>query len=123
MRSIDLWSNEYAAIRVENRQNPECITCGKRDFAFLNPPENGSDTVSLCGRDTIQISPRNAHPLPLEQLAERLEHAGRIELNRFLLRLHLEKQSLTIFPDGRVLVQGTADPAVARTLYDRYIGS
>jgi adenylyltransferase/sulfurtransferase len=30
---------------------------------------------------------------------------------------------LTVFPDGRVIVKGTQDPAVARGLYARYIGA
>jgi len=29
---------------------------------------------------------------------------------------------MTIFPDGRAIVKGTADPAVARSLYARYLG-
>jgi len=29
---------------------------------------------------------------------------------------------LTIFPDGRAIIRGTSDPAVARSLYSRYIG-
>jgi molybdopterin-synthase adenylyltransferase len=30
---------------------------------------------------------------------------------------------LTIFADGRAIIQGTADIAVARSLYARFIGS
>jgi adenylyltransferase/sulfurtransferase len=30
---------------------------------------------------------------------------------------------MTIFPDGRAIIKGTADPAVARGLYARYVGS
>jgi hypothetical protein len=30
---------------------------------------------------------------------------------------------LTIFPDGRAIIRGTSDPAVARTLYSRYVGT
>jgi adenylyltransferase/sulfurtransferase len=29
---------------------------------------------------------------------------------------------MTIFPDGRAIVKGTDDPAVARSLYARYLG-
>jgi adenylyltransferase/sulfurtransferase len=29
---------------------------------------------------------------------------------------------LTIFPDGRAIISGTDDPAVARSVYARYIG-
>jgi adenylyltransferase/sulfurtransferase len=39
------------------------------------------------------------------------------------LRLKVDDFELTLFPDGRVIVQGTDDPAVARTLYAKYVGS
>jgi adenylyltransferase/sulfurtransferase len=31
--------------------------------------------------------------------------------------------SLTVFPDGRALVHGTTDPAAARSIYAKYVGS
>ena len=30
---------------------------------------------------------------------------------------------MTIFPDGRAIIRGTEDRALARTLYSRYIGT
>jgi molybdopterin-synthase adenylyltransferase len=30
---------------------------------------------------------------------------------------------LTVFPDGRAIIRGTQDPAVARGLYAKYIGA
>ncbi|MBI4463858.1 MAG: thiazole biosynthesis adenylyltransferase ThiF, partial [Acidobacteria bacterium] len=30
---------------------------------------------------------------------------------------------MTIFTDGRAIIKGTTDPAVARSLYARYIGA
>ena len=30
---------------------------------------------------------------------------------------------LTVFADGRAIVKGTQDPAVARSLYARYVGA
>jgi adenylyltransferase/sulfurtransferase len=30
---------------------------------------------------------------------------------------------MTLFPDGRAIIKGTSDPAIARSLYARYIGS
>ena len=43
--------------------------------------------------------------------------------NALLLRFRRGPHTLTIFPDGRALIQGTTDPAVARSLYARFIGS
>ena len=47
---------------------------------------------------------------------------ARVQPNEFLLKYSLDSYELTVFPDGRVIVKGTQDPAVARGLYARYIG-
>ena len=46
-----------------------------------------------------------------------------MQANEFLLKCSLDPYELTVFPDGRVIVKGTQDPAVARGLYARYIGA
>ena len=42
---------------------------------------------------------------------------------RFLLRCRLSPYELTVFADGRAIVKGTQDPAVARSIYARYISA
>jgi molybdopterin-synthase adenylyltransferase len=46
-----------------------------------------------------------------------------VRANEFLLKCFLDPYELTIFPDGRAIVKGTQDPAVARGIYAHYIGS
>ena len=41
----------------------------------------------------------------------------------FLLRFRIDPYEMTVFTDGRAILKGTKDPAVARTLYARYIGA
>ena len=50
---------------------------------------------------------------------------GRVEQNAWLLRLSLRDPDYenTVFHDGRAIVQGTEDIAVARGLYARYVGA
>jgi len=43
--------------------------------------------------------------------------------NDFLLRFLVTPYEMTVFSDGRAIVKGTTDPAVARSLYARYIGA
>ena len=43
--------------------------------------------------------------------------------NEFLLRFELAPYELTVFSDGRAIIKGTDDPAVARGLYAKYVGS
>ena len=56
-------------------------------------------------------------------LKARLEKLGTVRANEFLLRCSLDPYELTIFPDGRAIIKGTDDPAVARGIYAKYIGS
>ena len=55
--------------------------------------------------------------------SEKLAGVGRVSRNPFLLRLAVDDYLLTIFPDGRAIIGGTDDPAIARSVYARYIGS
>jgi adenylyltransferase/sulfurtransferase len=61
--------------------------------------------------------------VPLDELARRLEGLGRVTRNLFLLRLKVDEYEITLFPDGRAIIQGTDDVAVARTAYAKYVGS
>jgi adenylyltransferase/sulfurtransferase len=40
-----------------------------------------------------------------------------------ILEFEVDGKRMVIFPDGRVLVMGTKDPAEARTLVAKYIGA
>jgi len=40
-----------------------------------------------------------------------------------LLRCDIEEHVLTLFEDGRALIEGTADTGRAIALYDRFVGS
>jgi molybdopterin/thiamine biosynthesis adenylyltransferase len=123
LEHFDLWENRHQQIRVAHTRRPDCPACGKRDFAYLAPDTQEGMAVSLCGRNTVQITPGERSQLQLDKLAETLAPLGEIEQNRFLLRFRTEPYTLVVFPDGRVLVQGTDDISVARTLYAKYIGA
>ncbi|PTX58863.1 adenylyltransferase/sulfurtransferase [Melghirimyces profundicolus] len=123
LRHFELWDNRDTAFRVENRKRRDCPTCGEARFDFLEEVNAGEAAVSLCGRDTVQISPARRQSLDLNRLEKALSPLGRVERNRFLLRAQVDEQHrLVLFPDGRVLVQGTSDPSMARSLVARYIG-
>ena len=45
-----------------------------------------------------------------------------VRANDFAVRASIDPYELTVFPDGRAIIKGTTDPAVARSLYARYVG-
>ena len=119
LQSLDLWTNHTQ--RIDPRRDPGCRVCGARQFAHL---EGGGPThVTLCGRNSVQIHQREPRGLDFPALRARLEQFGPVRANPYLLRCQLDPYELTVFPDGRAIIKGTQDPAVARGIYAKYIGA
>jgi adenylyltransferase/sulfurtransferase len=118
LTTIDVWSGGMRQIAVPERDS-ECPTCSLRQFPFLE--ESNRPPVTLCGRNAVQIHERRV-ALDLAQLRARLAPLGEVRSNEFVLRFLAAPYEMTIFPDGRAIIKGTDDPAVARSLYARYIG-
>jgi len=119
MLAYDIWKNQLQEIRP--RKDPQCRVCGAKEFAHLN--RTGPTHTSLCGRDSVQIHAAAPRQLDLRELKARLEQFGRVRANDFLLVFAVDAYELTVFSDGRAIVKGTHDPAVARSVYARYIGA
>jgi molybdopterin/thiamine biosynthesis adenylyltransferase len=119
--TTDLWDNRREAIDLP-RPHSECPCCGRREFPYLEG-SLGSDVTTLCGRNSVQIRRREAGSMDLDGLAQRLGPIGRIEKNRFLLRASIDGYQVTVFADGRAIITGTYNPAVAKSIYARYIGN
>jgi len=122
MIHIDLWDDSFDKFDLGGPR-PDCPTCGQHEYIFLNA-EAGARTTALCGRDAVQVSVLGAPMLSLPALAERLRAAqvGAIQVNAYLLRAQIDGYEFTVFPDGRAIIKGTNDEAVAATLYARYVG-
>ena len=117
--SCDVWSGRMQSLRVA--RNPECRACAKHDFTYLQG--DAQPHVTMCGRDSIQIH-ENSRAMDLHALGARLAPiVGEVRQNDFLLRFRVAPYEMTVFADGRAILKGTKDPAVARSLYARYIGS
>lgn len=116
--ACDLWSGERSEVSTGSPRS-DCEVCGQRRFRAL-AGEN-RPTITLCGRNAVQIH-EHARPVDLAALARRLEPLGEVRANNLLLRFRTPPHTITVFPDGRALIQGTTDIGRARSLYARYIG-
>jgi len=117
--SFDVWWNERAEISAD-KPLPGCRACGEKDFIHL--AGEGRPHITLCGRNSVQIHERE-RPLDLLQMSERLKPHGTVRHNDFVLKFWHAPYEMTLFPDGRAIIKGTTDTAVARSLYARYVGS
>jgi hypothetical protein len=78
--------------------------------------------ITLCGRNSVQIHEHH-RPVDFAEMQRRLEPHGKVNFNQLLLRFERGDYTVTVFADGRALVQGTTDVILARSLYARFIGS
>jgi len=117
--SFDVWSNEQAEIAAD-RPRPGCQACEKREFIHLAGERRPQ--ITLCGRNSVQIHERN-RPVDFAEMSARLGAHGAFKHNAFVLKFWRDPYEMTLFPDGRAIIKGTDDTAVARSLYARFIGS
>lgn len=117
--SHDLWQNERSEVSTA-APHPGCSVCEERDFTHLRG--EGRAHITLCGRNSVQIHEHH-RPVDFLMMKERLSPHGNVRFNDLLLRFEYGSYVLTLFADGRAIVQGTTDTMVARSLYARFIGA
>ena len=117
--SFDVWTGQHHSIKVA--RDPECRVCVHHEFRYLEG--KAQPHVTMCGRDSVQIHERNRN-LDLALTAQRLASvATNVRQNDFLLRFTVAPHEITVFADGRAIIKGTRDSAIARSLYARYLGA
>lgn len=117
--SFDVWQNERSEISA-SQPRAGCRTCSGRDFIHL--AGQGRPHITLCGRNSVQIHEQH-RPIHFAELSAALQPHGRVRFNDFVLKFWREPHEITLFPDGRAIIKGTTDPAIARSLYARFVGS
>jgi adenylyltransferase/sulfurtransferase len=117
--AADVWDLRLQRVELPAR-DPRCPCCGERRFEFLEASSEPAER--LCGRDAVLVRSTAGKVPALSELAERLRPLGEVLVNDFVLRFRKPPYELTIFRDGRTIVKGTDDGALARSLVARYIG-
>jgi adenylyltransferase/sulfurtransferase len=117
--SFDLWSSERSEISSA-KPRKGCSVCGERTFTHL--AGEGRPHITLCGRNSVQIHEHH-RPVDFAAMRDRLTPHGKVRFNDLLLRFERPPHTITLFADGRAIIQGTTDTTVARSLYARFIGS
>ncbi|MHB1155807.1 MAG: ThiF family adenylyltransferase [Phycisphaerales bacterium] len=129
LRSFDLWANTQQSIDLAAARRDDCPCCARHQFDYLTGLRQ-TGVTTLCGRNAVQVMPHRPlpadQPLDFEAVAARLAPHGPTHFDRYRLRATIDFSgqplTLTLFTDGRAIIQGTSEPLVARTLYSRYIG-
>lgn len=124
MITIDTWDTSCRLVSLDAlRAANLCPACTGSDFPFLSGQRAVTATV-ICGKNAVQLAPSvGASAIDLTRMAERLAPLGKLSSNPFLLRLTTPQHVLTLFRDGRTIVEGTTEPAEARTVVAKLLGS
>jgi adenylyltransferase/sulfurtransferase len=118
--TLDVWTGDHDVVSGIQRR-PDCRCCAANEFDFLRVERAGLRTEVL-GRHAVQVSPDGPTAIDLAGLGGKLPAAQVVACNEHVLRfLVAGDRELTAFPDGRVIVNGTADPDEAAALYYRYV--
>ena len=119
LMACDVWSGRMQSLAAV--RNMQCRACVRHEFSYLEG--EAQPHITMCGRDSVQIHERR-RALDLAALRDRLTAAGlAVKQNDFLLRFSAPPYEMTVFGDGRAILKGSTDPAVARSLYARYLGA
>lgn len=116
---MDLWKKEFRPVEVSIKK--QCSGCERGEYPYLNQ-ERTSRTVTLCGRNAVQIFRSEKQGINFQNLAGRLSGAGEVAYNDYLLRASIPPFEITVFANGRAIIQGTDDAAQAKSIYSKYVG-
>ena len=117
--SCDVWKNTRAEVSAA-KPVADCATCQRKEFVHLSG--TGRPNITLCGRNSVQIH-EHSRAIDLTEIGNVLRAHGTVKHNAFMLKFSKEPFEMTLFPDGRAIIKGTTDIAVARSLYAKYVGS
>lgn len=119
VRSMNVWDGAYSKILIKKKD--DCPTCVKKQFKYLYGFYDRNANV-LCSRNAVQITPESSLKIDFKDLADVLKDAGTVCLRGMFLEFEIDVYRLLIFPDGRIMVMGTTDVAIASGLASKYIG-
>ncbi len=122
---LDAWSGFHRSVDLRRSRDPACPCCVETRFEHLEAPDPAA--AALCGRNAVQVMPAgDGHRIDLEGLAASLGAVGEVSRTPFMVRAGLTEHpgvTMSVFRDGRAVIEGVEDTSRARALYARYVGA
>jgi molybdopterin-synthase adenylyltransferase len=120
LTSYEIWSHRFQRIDVGKEAMATCPVCSEEKFEYLNG--NPLRTITLCGRNAVQLIPGVKGDIDFGELSKSIGAFGPVEFNDFLLKCSSPPYEITLFKDGRAIVKGTEEAALARSVYSKMVG-
>ncbi len=118
--SVDVWERRFHTLRMSPDLRKSCPLCAHGRFDYLDG--NPVRTITLCGRNAVQLIPGVRAKLDLAEMGKTLEVFGPVQTNEFLLKCQNPPYELTLFHDGRAIIKGTEKASTARSVYSKMVG-
>jgi molybdopterin-synthase adenylyltransferase len=115
--SFDLWDGTYRNAFGEIAADPACASCGRRELPALH--DDTDEAISLCGRNSVQLY--SGHGADFDGVQSRLD-GHPIQRHAQSITVAVDEGRVTLFDDGRVIVEGTTDLLEAKSIVARYLG-
>ena len=120
LTAYDVWSHRFQRIEVGSESMATCPVCAEGTFEYLDG--NPLRTITLCGRNAVQLIPGVKGDLNFTELSKSIGAFGSVQFNEFLLKCSSPPYEITVFKDGRAIVKGTEEPGLARSVYSKMVG-
>jgi adenylyltransferase/sulfurtransferase len=119
LTTYDVWTNAFHRMDLGTEVMKTCPVCAEARYEYLN----GSPlrTVTLCGRNAVQLIPGVKGDMDFQKLSKAFPAAD-VQFNDFLMKCSSPPYELTLFKDGRAIVKGTEEAAMARSVYSKIVG-
>lgn len=121
MWKVDIWNKTFKSISVEHLMNFSCSGCSMDTYPYLEYHQ-GTQTLSLCGRNAVQIYKSNEDFIDFKALAERINDKAKVSFNDYILNIDSAPYEITVFRNGRAIIKGTEDQGQAKSLYSQFVG-
>jgi molybdopterin/thiamine biosynthesis adenylyltransferase len=120
LTAYDVWSHRFQRIEIGTESMNTCPVCSTGTFEYLDG--NPLRTITLCGRNAVQLIPGVRGDLNFTELSKSIGAFGSVQFNEFLLKCSSPPYEITLFKDGRAIVKGTEEPGLARSVYSKMVG-
>ena len=120
LTSYEIWAHRFQRIDVGKESMATCPVCSEEKFEYLNG--NPLRTITLCGRNAVQLIPGVKGDLNFGELSRSIAAFGSVQFNDFLLKCSSPPYEITLFKDGRAIVKGTEEAGLARSVYSKMVG-
>src|SRR5690606_12890239 len=118
---LDCWSLQQLSLDISHAKNEQCPCCSQGSRDWLNEASLIHST-SICGRQTIQLTLAEPLPYTLDEFAALYEKTYETKRNRYLVKIKYSDQiNLILFPDHRIMIQGTEDVEFAVNILKKFV--